>query len=100
MLELVHLKTFVVLVATRSFTQTANQLGYSQGSVSHHIQELERELGTTLVDRFRFTRNVQLTAMGRKIHKYALQILALAEETKAAVQKCKRRQAQSTPTVQ
>jgi DNA-binding transcriptional LysR family regulator len=79
MLDLVHLKTFVVLVATRSFTQTANQLGYSQGSVSHHIQELERELGTTLVDRFRFT---------------------LPDETNAAEQKCKRRQAQSTPTVQ
>jgi DNA-binding transcriptional LysR family regulator len=84
-LDLLKLKTFLVLAATSSFTRAAAELGYSQSSVTTHIQSLERELGVPLFDRF--GRKVLLTEIGRQMLDYANRLLALAEEAKAAVRK-------------
>ena len=43
--DLRRLKTFLLVAATNSFTRAAAKLGYSQSSVTTHIQGLERELG-------------------------------------------------------
>lgn len=85
MLDLLKLKTFLVVAATSSFTRAAAELGYSQSSVTTHIQSLERELGVPLFDRF--GRKVILTEIGRQMLEYANRLLALADEAKAAVRK-------------
>src|SRR5437879_5612315 len=84
MLDLQHLKTFMVVATTKNFTRAADELDYSQSSVTHHIKGLERELGVRLFNRFRFTRRVVLTDAGGRIYEYAARLLALAEETKTA----------------
>ena len=86
MLDLQHLKTFMAVVATMSFSRAAENLDYSQSSVTHHIKGLERELGVKLFDRFRFAHTIVLTDAGRRVYLYAQRLLALAEEAKVAVQ--------------
>ena len=87
MLDLLHLKTFMVVATTKNFSRAAVQLGYSQSSVTHHIKELERELGgARLFDRFRFARTIILTDVGGRVYEYAKRLLALAEEAQAAAQ--------------
>lgn len=85
MLDLQHLKTFIAVVATMSFNRAADELDYSQPSVTHHIHRLERELGVRLFNRNRFARKIVLTDAGHRIYHYATRLLALAEEAKAAV---------------
>jgi DNA-binding transcriptional LysR family regulator len=82
-LDLLKLKTFQVVAATKNFTRAAAELGYSQSSVTGHIQALERELGTSLFDRD--SKTVMLTEAGRRTLVYANRLLALADEAKAAV---------------
>ena len=84
MLDLIHLKTFITVAATKNFSRAALMLGYSQSSVTHHIKALERELGVRLIDRFRFTRTIILTDVGGSVYEYAKRLIALAEEAKAA----------------
>ncbi len=80
-----RLATFRVVASTGHFTSAAVQLGYSQATVTVHIKGLESQLGVTLFERCRFSRNIVLTAAGRRALEYAARLLALAEETKAAV---------------
>jgi DNA-binding transcriptional LysR family regulator len=86
MLDLQHLKTFMTVATYMSFTRAAEELDYSQSSVTIHIKQLERELGVRLFDRFRFAHKIALTGAGRHIYLYAARLLALAEEAKVAVQ--------------
>jgi DNA-binding transcriptional LysR family regulator len=86
MLDLQKLETFRVVALTHNFTRAAVELGYSQSSVTGHIQALERELGTPLFERYRFSRTVVLTRAGERTLEYAGRLLALAEETRAAVE--------------
>ena len=85
MLDLLHLKTFMAVVATMNFTRAADELDYSQPSVTQHIKGLERELGVRLFNRFRFAHKIVLTDAGRRVYLYATRLLALAEEAEAAV---------------
>jgi DNA-binding transcriptional LysR family regulator len=85
MLDLQKLETFRVVAQTHNFTRAAAELGYSQSSVTGHIQALERELGAALFERYRFSRTVVLTKAGRRTLEYAGRLLALEEEARAAV---------------
>ena len=85
MIDLLKLRTFQVLAKTSNFTRAGAELGYSQSSVTSHIQALERELGASLFDRS--SRTVVLTEAGRRTLEYANRLLALADEAKAAVHK-------------
>ncbi len=91
MLDLQHLKTFMAVATTMSFSRAADELHYSQSSVTHHIKRLERELGVRLLDRFRFAKKIALTDAGGRIYEYAARLLALAEEAQAAVQPKRKR---------
>ena|SRR5689334_23166589 len=84
-LDLLHLKTFGAVAITGNFTRAAAQLGYSQPSVTHHIQTLERELRVALLTRERFSKSIVLTEAGRRLFEYSERLLALADEAKAAV---------------
>ncbi len=83
MLDLLRLKTFLVVAATSSFTRAGARLGYAQSSVTAHIRGLERELGAPLFHRF--GKKVTLTEIGRQMIEYANRLIALAEEAKEAV---------------
>ena len=85
MLNLQQLATFVVVAQLSSFTRAAAELGNSQSSVTTQIQALERELGVPRLERSKFSKTVTLTERGRCILRYAGRLLALAEETRAAI---------------
>jgi DNA-binding transcriptional LysR family regulator len=87
MLDLQKLETFRVVAQTHNFTRAAAELGYSQSSVTGHIQALERELGAPLFERHRFSRTVVLTRVGRRVLEYAGRLLSLAAEVRAAVER-------------
>jgi DNA-binding transcriptional LysR family regulator len=73
MLNLESLSTFIAIAATGSFTAAARQLALSKSAVSERLQELERSLGTKLVQRT--TRRVSLTADGAAFYERAKRIV-------------------------
>jgi DNA-binding transcriptional LysR family regulator len=85
LIDLIKLKTFLVVAATNSFTLAAARLGYSQSSVTTHIQILERELGVSLFDRM--AKRVTLTEVGCQLAGYAQRLLDLAEEARDSIRK-------------
>src|SRR6202140_599771 len=50
-MELRHLQALVAVAEYGSFSSAADHLGTVQSNISAHVARLERELGTTLVDR-------------------------------------------------
>ena len=82
-MELYQLETFEAIVAQGSFTRAAEVLSLSQPAVTRQIANLEAELKMPLFDRL--GRAVQLTAAGEALHRYAENILLLAQEARQAV---------------
>lgn len=79
MLEDFRLKIFLTVADQGGFTKAASVLGITQPSVSQNIAELEKQLGTKLVDRLRS--EVVLTPAGRIFRDYAEKILAQYSES-------------------
>jgi len=63
-MKLSTLKYFVAVATEKSFTRAADKLFISQPTLSRRIQELEIELGTTLL--FRQSHTLELTKNGEK----------------------------------
>jgi LysR family cyn operon transcriptional activator len=72
-LELRHLRYFLAVAATHSFTRAAEQLHVTQPTLSHQIMQLERLVGTVLFERA--AKDVELTAAGRLFKPYCERIL-------------------------
>lgn len=72
-MEIRHFVTFNKVIETGSFTQAAEHLGYTQSTVTSHIQTLEEHLGAPLFDRL--GRRVRLTEIGKKLLPYSKEIL-------------------------
>src|SRR5215469_1460719 len=72
--QLAGMRTFVRLAELQSFTRTADALGLSRSVVSAHLADLERHLGTRLVNRT--TRRVGITADGAQYLEHCRRILA------------------------
>lgn len=79
-MELRNLITFIHVAEQGSFTKAAEQLGYSQSTVSVQIKQLEEEFGCLLFERINHT--VTLTERGHELVTYAHRIRALTEEFK------------------
>ena len=79
-MELRNLITFIHVAELGSFTKAAEQLGYSQSTVSFQIKQLETELECLLFERINHT--VSLTERGRDLVSYAHRIRALTDEFK------------------
>lgn len=79
-MELRNLITFIHVAELGSFTKTAEQLGYSQSTISFQIKQLEDELGCLLFERINHT--ISLTERGRELVTYAHQVRTLTEEFK------------------
>ena len=76
-MELRNLITFIHVAELGSFTKTAEQLGYSQSTVSFQIKQLEDELGCLLFERINQT--ITLTRRGHELVSYAHQVRALTD---------------------
>lgn len=79
-MELRNLITFIHVAELGSFTKAAEQLGYSQSTVSFQIKQLETELGCLLFERINHT--ITLTERGHELVSYAHQVRALMDEFK------------------
>ena len=82
-MELRHLRYFVAVAETLSFTRAAERLHTSQPSLSQQIRHMEAELGTLLFARTR--RSVQLTPAGLQFFSEAKGALLRVEEALASV---------------
>jgi len=71
--ELVDLSVFCAVVRCGSFTDAAQELGYSGPYVSKRIADLETKLGARLFNRT--TRSIQITTEGQIAHGWATRIL-------------------------
>lgn len=79
-MELRNLITFIHIAELGSFTKAAEQLGYSQPSVSFQIKQLEEELGCLLFERINHT--ITLTEHGVKLLERAHKVRALIDDFK------------------
>ena len=77
------METFRTVAEELSFSRAAAKLGYAQSSVSAQVAALERDLGVPLFDRL--GRGIALTGAGEVMLSHSRRLLALAEETRAAV---------------
>lgn len=84
-MEIRQLKTFISIVKLGNFSQAAHFLGYTQSTVTTHIQLLEKELGTLLFERF--GQQITLTEDGQRLYDYAEQIVRLEDDAKNALNK-------------
>jgi len=68
------MRVFVAVVDRNGYSAAARQLHLAQSTVSHHVAELERELGTQLLQYKE--RTVILTSAGQDVYQTALVMLA------------------------
>ena len=73
MLDLRRLAAFHEVAERGSFSGAALALNFTQSVVSHHVAQLEKQLGVTLFERGR--RPVRLTPAGERLHAHAGTIL-------------------------
>ena len=84
-MELRNLITFIHVAELGSFTKAAEQLGYSQSTISFQIKQLEDELGCLLFERINHT--ITLTEQGNELVSYAHSVRALTEDFKETLAK-------------
>ncbi len=84
-MELRNLITFIHVAELGSFTKAAEQLGYSQSTISFQIKQLEDELGCLLFERINHT--IALTEQGHDLVSYAHRVRALTEDFKETLAK-------------
>jgi DNA-binding transcriptional LysR family regulator len=87
-MELRHLKYFVAVADTLSFTKAAMKLHLAQPSLTRQIQNLEEEIGVRLLNRSK--KHVALTEEGTAFLMDARRVLTLAEESIQSVQRLSR----------
>ena len=84
-MELRNLITFIHVAELGSFTKAAEQLGYSQSTISFQIKQLEDELDCLLFERINHT--VTLTERGHELVSYAHRIRSLTDDFKESLAK-------------
>lgn len=72
-MDLRQLETFIEVADLKSFSKAADKLFITQPTVTNHIQNLEKELGTLLINRS--GKNISLTDAGVLLYKYAVNII-------------------------
>jgi LysR family cyn operon transcriptional activator len=82
-MELRHLRYFLAVADTRSFTRAAERLHVTQPTLSHQVKQLELKVGTVLFDRG--TKEIELTAAGRLFKPFCERILKELESSTLAI---------------
>ncbi len=80
MLNADHLRTFLAVADTGSFTAAATRLGFTQPAVSQQIRALETQLGAARLFQ-RAGQRMRLTLAGEELLGHARELVALAERT-------------------
>lgn len=80
-MRLSFVRSYVTLVETGSFTDTAQSLGLSQPTVSEHVRKLERFLGVQLIERR--GAGSRPTSHGQSVLPYAKALLTTADRMAA-----------------
>ncbi|MEM7132244.1 MAG: LysR family transcriptional regulator [Chloroflexota bacterium] len=83
MLDFHKLDVFLKVIETGSFSRAGEALLITQSAVSHHMRDLETQLGTSLFKRG--PRGVTLTTSGELLNEYVLKITTLVAEAERAV---------------
>lgn len=83
-MELRQLITFITIVELDGYKKAADELGYAQSSITAHMKDLEKELGTPIFDRL--GRKMVLTEAGKKFLPYAEKIVRLYAKSKEDIQ--------------
>ena len=78
-----QLEAFVYVVKLKSFSKAAQRIYLTQPTISAHINSLEKELDTKLIERG--TKYVYPTKPGRILYQYAFKILNLREDAVCSV---------------
>ena len=82
-MEIRQLQTFLAIVGAGTYALAAERMGYTQPTLTAHIQALERELKVRLFDRL--GHRIRLTREGERFFCYAERIIKLAAEAVDAV---------------
>jgi DNA-binding transcriptional LysR family regulator len=82
-MDLWQLRIFCKVIEHRSFSRAAHAIHLSQPTISSHIQALERHFGCRLIDRL--AKEALPTSAGSVLQGYALKLMALSDETEAAM---------------
>lgn len=77
-MEIKNLITFLRVAELNNFTKAAQELDYSQSTVSFQIKQLETELGCQLFERI--NHSLRLTAEGSELVSYAKEVCRLTDE--------------------
>ncbi len=77
-MEIRNLMTFLRVAELQNFTKAAEQLGYSQSTVTVQIQQLEQELNVKLFERV--GKKISVTDKGWEVFEYAKEIRNLTEK--------------------
>jgi DNA-binding transcriptional LysR family regulator len=72
-----EMATFVKVVESGSFSETARQLGTTPSAISRAIARLERALGTRLL--YRTTRKLRLSESGQQVYQRCLDMVNAAQ---------------------
>ncbi|HEX8051502.1 MAG TPA: LysR family transcriptional regulator [Thermoleophilaceae bacterium] len=84
MLDVKRMKVLKEVAAEQSFSAAAQKLGYTQSAVSQQVAALERETGTTLIERN--PRGIRLTDAGEALVRHAEGILARLADAEAELE--------------
>ena len=82
-MEFNQLESFISVVKHNSFSLAAKELFITQPTVSNNIQNLERELNTTLLDRT--SKIIRLTDSGKAFYKYAVELINMRDKAKFTI---------------
>jgi LysR family transcriptional regulator, nitrogen assimilation regulatory protein len=82
-MDVKDLRYFIAVYEERGFARAAVLLDTVQSNVSARIRRLELFLGVQLFERHR--RGIVVTDRGEKLYRHAKRVIALLEETPAAV---------------
>lgn len=77
-MEFNQLESFLSVVKHRSFSKAAKELYLTQPTISNNIQNLEKELKITLLDRK--CKTINLTHSGKAFYKYAVELINIREQ--------------------
>lgn len=82
-MDFTQLKSFVMAAQTLNFSTAADNLGYSQSTITIHIQQLEAELDCLLFERM--GRKVFLSQDGERFYPHAVNLITQAQLAKLAM---------------
>lgn len=75
-----QLENFLSVVKHKSFSKAAKELYLTQPTISNNIQNLEKELSITLLDRK--SKTITLTDSGVTFYKYAVELINIRDKAK------------------